>query len=129
MFDFSPNTPSEMVTATAFIAEMAAYFAFYQIALVANRGRAKTFVGPRMLGCIGTIVVAGLLIRYAQETMVDTAVYAALSPREQGEYLGRLLRSIVIPALVIVALAAARAWRDKQARLANERRSGTTSHS
>lgn len=119
MFDLNPSTPSEVITAVAAVLEVIAYFAFYHLAQTTNRGREGKFtIGPRALGCIGTAAVAVWMIRYAQANLIDTAVYAGLSAKEQGEYLGRVLRSIVVPALVIIGLAAARGWRDKQERRA-----------
>ena len=119
MFDLNPNTPSEVITAIAIALEAFAYFAFYNLAKNTNRGREGKFtIGPRTLGCIGTVAIAVWLVRYAQSNLVDNAVYAALSAKEQGEYLGRVLRSVVIPAIVIVGISAARGWRDKQERRA-----------
>ena len=120
--DLNPNTPSEVITALAALCEGVAYLVFCQLGKSMNRRRPGQFnIGPRALGCIAVAVMAGWLVRYAQANLVDTAVYAALSAAEQGEYMGRLLRSIVVPAIIIIGVSAARAWRDKQERLAKAR--------
>ena len=128
MFELNPNTPSEMITAVAVAVEAIAYMAFYHLGASMNNKRTGQWnIGPRGLACIATVVAAAWMIRYAQAHLVDTAAYAAMSAREQGEYLGRVLRSIVIPAIVIIGLSASKAWRDKQERNARARAAANTS--
>ena len=111
----------------AICAEAVAYFVFYHLGKSMNAKRpGQRNVGPRALGCIAALVAAGWLARYYQANFIDTAVYATLSAREQGEMVGRLWRSAFIPAFILVAVSAARAWRDKQKRLAQARQTQQT---
>jgi hypothetical protein len=122
MIDLSPNASSEMLTGIAFIAEAAAYFMFYNMGRNMNARRPGRWnIGPRMLACIATAVVAGWLMRWSHGQISVTEVYTAMSGKEQGEYLGRIWRSIYIPALMIIGVSATRAWRDKQERNARAR--------
>lgn len=122
MFDLNPNTPREVITGVAFVIEAAAYYIFFRVGHSMNKKRPNQWnIGPRGLACIATAVAAAWLMRYTHGQIVESAVYTALSAREQGEYLGRIWRSIFIPAVMIIGISAARAWRDKQERIARAR--------
>jgi hypothetical protein len=123
LFNLSATSPNEAFTAVAVLAEGAAYFLFYHLGKSMNARRpGQRNIGPRGLACIAVLVVAGWLARYYQANFIDAAVYATLSVREQGEYVGRLWRSAFIPAIALVGISAARAWRDKQERVAIARK-------
>ena len=124
MFDLnlSPNGPTEMLTFLSLALEAAAYFIFYYMGRSMNAKRpGQRNIGPRALACIATAVAAAWLMRYTHGLIVDTELYKALTAAEQGAYLGRIWRSVCVPAIVIIGLSAARAWRDKQQRIAQAR--------
>lgn len=119
VLNLSPSSPNEAFTAVAIIVEAIAYFVFFHLGRSMNAKRPGQWnIGPRGLACIAVVVAAGWLGKYFQANFVDMTAYAAMSAREQGEYVGRFWRSAIIPAIVLIGIAAARAWRDKQQRLA-----------
>ena len=122
MIDLSPSAPTEVLTATALAAEAAAYYIFYHLGVSMNRKRPGQWnIGPRGLACIATAVAAAWLMRYTHGQISQTDAYLGMQLSEQGAYLGRIWRSIYIPAVVIIGISAARAWRDKQERNARAR--------
>lgn len=122
MIDLSPGAPSEVLTGISLVVEAAAYWIFYNLGRSMNAKRPGQWnIGPRALACIATAVAAAWLMRYVHSEISVTDIYTAMSGKEQGEYLGRLWRSIYIPAVIIIGISAARAWRDKQERNARAR--------
>lgn len=116
MPEFNINPHSDIVLVSVFVADFAIYWVFYQIGNVANTVRNQDVIAPRLLGCIGILILTSFFIWFARNYLVDAAVYEAMSPREQGEYLGGLLRTAVFPAMIIIGISAARGWRDAQER-------------
>lgn len=116
MSDFYINPRSDIVLLCVFAADFAIYWVFWRIAKVANTVRNQEVIAPRLLACMGVGILTALFIWYTRTNLIDPAVYDALSPREQGEYLGGLMRTAVFPALVIIGISAARGWRDAQER-------------
>lgn len=116
MSEFNINPHSDVVLVGVFAADFAIYWVFYQIAKVANTMRGQEVIAPRLLACAGIAILTVLLVWFARVNLVDPVAYAAMSAREQGEYLGGILRTAVFPAVMIIAISAARAWRDAQER-------------
>ena len=116
MFAFTKDTSPDMITLTVVICDVAAYYLFYYIAKYGNQVRVEGLIAPRMLGCVGIALSTIFLMVYAKTALVDTDVYAALSGYEQGQYLGRIMRSMMFPGLIGIGIVAARGWRDAQQR-------------
>lgn len=116
MPQFNIDPHSDVVLVGVFAADFLMYWVFYRIARMANTLRNHEVIAPRLLACIGIGIITAFFIWFARTQLVDPAVYEALSPKEQGEYLGGLLRTAVFPAVLIIAISAARAWRDAQER-------------
>jgi len=116
MPDLQIDPRSDVVLLYVFAAYFAIYWVFYRIAKMANVMRNHEVIAPRLLACMGILILAALFTWYARVHLVDPAAYNAMSPREQGEYLGGILRSAIFPAGLIIAISAARAWRDAQER-------------
>jgi hypothetical protein len=116
MPQFNIDPHSDVVLVSVFAADFLMYWVFYRIAWMANTIRNREVIAPRLLACIGIGIMTAFFIWFARTQLIDPAVYETLSPREQGEYLGGLLRTAVFPAVLIIAISAARAWRDAQER-------------
>lgn len=116
MPQFNIDPHSDVVLVGVFAADFLMYWVFYRIARMANTIRNREVIAPRLLACIGIGIMTAFFIWFARTQLIDPAVYETLSPREQGEYLGGLLRTAVFPAVLIIAISAARAWRDAQER-------------
>lgn len=116
MSEFNINPHSDIVLLSVFAADFAIYWVFHRIAVMANTVRNTEIIAPRLFACIGIGILTALFIWFARTQLVDPAVYEAMSAREQGEYLGGLLRTAVFPAVIIIGISAARAWRDAQER-------------
>jgi hypothetical protein len=116
LFGFTPQTSGETITLTVLVCDLAAYFLFYYVTIIGNRMRTHDFAAPRLIGCVGLGLVTILLVMYAKTSLVDTQAFAALPAYEQGEYYGRIMRKVVLPALIIAAVVAAHGWRDARAR-------------
>ncbi|HLU77079.1 MAG TPA: hypothetical protein VKZ48_04135 [Burkholderiales bacterium] len=116
MSDFYIDPGSDLVLVSVFAADFAIYWVFWRIARMANTIRNQEVIAPRLFACLGVGILTALFIWYTRANLIDPAIYDALSPREQGEYLGGLLRTAVFPALIIIGISAARAWRDAQER-------------
>lgn len=116
MSDFYIDPRSDIVLVTVFAADFLIYWVFWQIGRMANTVRNQEVIAPRLLACLGVGIVTALFIWYTRANLIDPAIYDAMTPREQGEYLGGLLRTAVFPALIIIGISAARAWRDAQER-------------
>ena len=122
--NLSPGAPTEALTAVSLAIEAAAYFIFYHLGRSMNAKRPGQWnIGPRGLACIASAVAAAWLMRYTHGLIINTEIYTAMQPSEQGAYLGSIWRSIYIPAIFIVGISAAKAWRDKQQRNAQTRTS------
>lgn len=113
---FNINPHSDVTLLGVFAADFVMYWVFYQIARVANTLRNQEVIAPRLLACIGIGIMTAFFVWFARTQLVDPAAYAAMTAREQGEYLGGLFRVAVFPAGLIIAISAARAWRDAQER-------------
>lgn len=107
---------SDVALLSVFAADFLMYWVFYRIARMANTVRNQEVIAPRLFACIGIGIMTAFFVWFARTQLVDPAVYETLSSREQGEYLGGLLRTAVFPAALIIAISAARAWRDAQER-------------
>ncbi|HEY9379903.1 MAG TPA: hypothetical protein VIQ01_01520 [Burkholderiales bacterium] len=116
MSEFNINPHSDVVLVSVFAADFAIYWVFYRIAIMANTVRGQEVIAPRLLACIGIVILTVFLMWFARVNLVDPVMYAALSAREQGEYLGGILRTAAFPAVMVIAISAARAWRDAQER-------------
>lgn len=116
MSDFYIDPRSDIVLISIFAADFAIYWVFWRIGKMANEMRNREVIAPRLLACMGVWILTTLFIWYTKANLIDPAIYDALSSREQGEYLGGLLRTAVFPAVLITGISAARAWRDAQER-------------
>ncbi|MBX6393498.1 MAG: hypothetical protein IRY96_08480 [Burkholderiales bacterium] len=116
MSEFYIDPRSDIVLISVFAADFAIYWVFYRIAVMANAMRNREVIPPRLLACAGIVVLTALFIWYTRANLIDPVLYESMTPREQGEYLGGFLRTAVFPAILIIGISAARAWRDAQER-------------
>ena len=87
-----------------------AYFLFKGGASLRNKAAKRNVLAPRVVGCIGVVVVAVCEAWYARTHLVNEQLLASLPPFKQGEYIGQVVGLPLFPALLVLATVGIRGW-------------------
>jgi hypothetical protein len=112
MRELGAQNPVQFLTIALLVGDAIAYFVFYGSAALVNAAARRRALSKRLAGCLGVVALTALFLWYTLgqlERRVD-----ALPPEAQAAIVGRIVGAGLLPALIVVGLAAFFAWRGKR---------------
>lgn len=105
------------------IGNIIVYFLFKAAGGLLNRVLGRAAVGKRVAGSIGVVVLSIATFWYLDSVLLNESLRKSLSETTQAELSGRILGTILFPAIVVLAVVAFRGWRE-QRRSSNSKAAG-----